>query len=135
MYIHLHIYIYINIYLYIYTYILHIYIYIYITLSQVIRIASHSNQVLRVKLWCASRELWNHIVQMQWKSGCTSVLYNDVASKEFRLCNYRALKSSCTIGVKIRLCYCNVEWHCRQMVQVYVNMFCFFKLTLTLINL
>ena len=135
MYIHLHIYIYIYKYISLYIYISILYIYIYITLSQVIRIASHSNQVLRVKLRCASRELWNHIVQMQWKSGCTSVLYNDVTSKEFRLCKYRALKSSCTIGVRIRLCYCNVEWYCRQMVQFYVNMLCFFKLPLTLINL
>ena len=63
---------------------------------------------------CASVEPWNQVVQMSWKPGCASVVYNHIVDKDFRLCRCRILKSNFTDVVKVRLCECSVQWYLRK---------------------
>ena len=64
---------------------------------------------------CASVEPWNQVVQMWWKSGCVSTVYNHIVDKDFRFCRCRikksTLKSKFTNVVKARLCECSVQWY------------------------
>ena len=63
---------------------------------------------------CATVETLNQVVQMSWKPGCVSVVYNHIVDKDFSLCRCRILKSNFTDVVKVRLCECSVQWYLRK---------------------
>ena len=62
--------------------------------------------------------LYFTLLQMPWKPGCASVVYNHIIHKDFRLCRCRILKSNFTDIVKARLCECSVQWYHRKDIRL-----------------